>query len=153
MTEVPICPWVMMHRYFRKQQDYPTFVSWWMQHTTLPAPPRDMLPETGIVVEDADGDDLAMVFLFGGPGAGTCFLGFHVTNPGEKHGALTHKALVLAVEKAVEHGKAVFGCQYFIAYTDVRAVGDSLEKNKFLPASRGTLTDYVLYAGGEPCPR
>lgn len=66
-------------RFYDHIKDYDLLDEWSWEHGK-PPPPREMLPSLGAVCQ-ADGEDIAMLFLYMDNSVGVCWAEFPVTKP------------------------------------------------------------------------
>jgi hypothetical protein len=112
----------MEFRYI-EQSDYEMLVDWW-KFWRFPAPPIEMLPDSGVIV-NKDGVDICAGFIYF-TNSKTCWIEFIVSNPSVKQKEDRREAITNVIEVLCSIGK---NNGYTIAYTSLK--NESLQ-NKYL---------------------
>lgn len=112
----------MEFRYI-EQSDYEMLVDWW-KFWRFPAPPIEMLPDSGVIV-NKDGVDICAGFIYF-TNSKTCWIEFIVSNPNVKQKEDRREAIANVIEVLCSIGK---NNGYTIAYTSLK--NESLQ-NKYL---------------------
>jgi hypothetical protein len=112
----------MEFRYI-EQSDYETLVDWW-KFWKFPAPPIEMLPDSGVIV-NKDGVDICAGFIYF-TNSKTCWIEFIVSNPNVRQKEDRRDAIISLIDILCSIGK---NNGYTIAYTSLK--NQSLQ-NKYL---------------------
>lgn len=112
----------MEFRYI-EQSDYNTLVDWW-KFWKFPAPPIEMLPDSGVIV-NKDGVDICAGFIYF-TNSKTCWIEFIVSNPNVRQKEDRREAITKVIDVLCSIGK---NNGYTIAYTSLK--NESLQ-NKYL---------------------
>jgi hypothetical protein len=112
----------MEFRYI-EQSDYETLVDWW-KFWKFPAPPIEMLPDSGVIV-NKDGVDICAGFIYF-TNSKTCWIEFIVSNPNVRQKEDRREAIISLIDILCSIGK---NNGYTIAYTSLK--NQSLQ-NKYL---------------------
>lgn len=112
----------MEFRYI-EQSDYEMLVDWW-KFWKFPAPPIEMLPDSGVIV-NKDGVDICAGFIYF-TNSKTCWIEFIVSNPNVRQKEDRREAIISVIDILCSVGK---NNGYTIAYTSLK--NESLQ-NKYL---------------------
>jgi len=112
----------MEFRYI-EQSDYETLVDWW-KFWKFPAPPIEMLPDSGVIV-NKNGVDICAGFIYF-TNSKTCWIEFIVSNPNVRQKEDRREAIISLIDILCSIGK---NNGYTIAYTSLK--NQSLQ-NKYL---------------------
>lgn len=112
----------MEFRYI-EQSDYEMLVGWW-KFWKFPAPPIEMLPDSGVIV-NKDGVDICAGFIYF-TNSKTCWIEFIVSNPNVRQKEDRREAITNVIDVLCLIGK---NNGYTIAYTSLK--NESLQ-NKYL---------------------
>jgi hypothetical protein len=112
----------MEFRYI-EQSDYEMLVDWW-KFWKFPAPPIEMLPDSGVIV-NKDGIDICAGFIYF-TNSKTCWIEFIVSNPNVRQKEDRREAITNVIDILCSIGK---NNGYTIAYTSLK--NESLQ-NKYL---------------------
>lgn len=112
----------MEFRYI-EQSDYEMLVDWW-KFWKFPAPPIEMLPDSGVIV-NKDGVDICAGFIYF-TNSKTCWIEFIVSNPNVRQKEDRREAITNVIDVLCSIGK---NNGYTIAYTSLK--NESLQ-NKYL---------------------
>lgn len=112
----------MEFRYI-EQSDYEMLVDWW-KFWKFPAPPIEMLPDSGVIV-NKDGIDICAGFIYF-TNSKTCWIEFIVSNPNVRQKEDRREAITNVIDVLCSIGK---NNGYTIAYTSLK--NESLQ-NKYL---------------------
>ena len=104
------------------KDDYPTLVKWYLARG-LPLPPRDLMPETGFII-----DDVCAGFLYL-TDSKLALIDHYISNPNEL-AAVRDRALDTLTEELVREAKQ-WGCKGILITTALDKVGDRAEKHGF----------------------
>jgi hypothetical protein len=106
-----------------EQSDYETLVDWW-KFWKFPAPPIEMLPDSGVIV-NKNGVDICAGFIYF-TNSKTCWIEFIVSNPNVRQKEDRREAIISLIDILCSIGK---NNGYTIAYTSLK--NQSLQ-NKYL---------------------
>lgn len=112
----------MEFRYI-EQSDYEMLVDWW-KFWKFPAPPIEMLPDSGVIV-NKNGVDICAGFIYF-TNSKTCWIEFIVSNPNVRQKEDRREAIINVIDILCSIGK---NNGYTIAYTSLK--NESLQ-NKYL---------------------
>lgn len=112
----------MEFRYI-EQSDYEMLIDWW-KFWKFPAPPIEMLPDSGVIV-NKDGVDICAGFIYF-TNSKTCWIEFIVSNPNVRQKEDRREAITSVIDILCSVGK---NNGYTIAYTSLK--NESLQ-NKYL---------------------
>lgn len=112
----------MEFRYI-EQSDYEMLVDWW-KFWKFPAPPIEMLPDSGVIV-NKNGVDICAGFIYF-TNSKTCWIEFIVSNPNVRQKEDRREAITNVIDVLCSIGK---NNGYTIAYTSLK--NESLQ-NKYL---------------------
>lgn len=112
----------MEFRYI-EQSDYEMLVDWW-KFWKFPAPPIEMLPDSGVIV-NKNGIDICAGFIYF-TNSKTCWIEFIVSNPNVRQKEDRREAITNVIDVLCSIGK---NNGYTIAYTSLK--NESLQ-NKYL---------------------
>jgi hypothetical protein len=112
----------MEFRYI-EQSDYEMLVDWW-KFWKFPAPPIEMLPDSGVIV-NKDGVDICAGFIYF-TNSKTCWIEFIVSNPNVRQKEDRREAITNVIDVLCSIGK---NNGYTIAYTSLK--NENLQ-NKYL---------------------
>ena len=112
----------MEFRYI-EQSDYEMLVDWW-KFWKFPAPPIEMLPDSGVIV-NKNGVDICAGFIYF-TNSKTCWVEFIVSNPNVRQKEDRREAITNVIDVLCSIGK---NNGYTIAYTSLK--NESLQ-NKYL---------------------
>jgi hypothetical protein len=103
----------MEFRYI-EQSDYETLVDWW-KFWKFPAPPIEMLPDSGVIV-NKNGVDICAGFIYF-TNSKTCWIEFIVSNPNVRQKEDRRDAIISLIDILCSIGK---NNGYTIAYTSLK---------------------------------
>lgn len=112
----------MEFRYI-EQSDYEMLVDWW-KFWKFPAPPIEMLPDSGVIV-NKNGVDICAGFIYF-TNSKTCWIEFIVSNPNVRQKEDRRESITNVIDVLCSIGK---NNGYTIAYTSLK--NESLQ-NKYL---------------------
>lgn len=103
----------MEFRYF-EDKDYDTLVDWW-KFWKFPSPSKDMLPDSGVIV-NKNGVDICAGFIYF-TNSKTCWIEFIVSNPNVRQKEDRRDAIINVIDILCLIGK---NNGYTIAYTSLK---------------------------------